>query len=352
MLLDDYGWDISFWNDLPGEPARVIAVDSASCRVMTAGGERLASVAGRLLQPGGDGGRGAAAPLLPVVGDWVGIHAPATGDVRIDHVLPRRTTLSRKVPGRRAREQIVAANVDLALVVMAMDGDFSERRLERLLTLIGQSGARPAVLLSKSDLSADSETACRRARLAAPGVTVLTMSSLSGDGLEAVRELLPARQTATLIGSSGVGKSTLINRLLGSDVQATQPVHKGKGRGRHTTTRRELFLLPGGALLIDNPGVREVQLWADDADLSRAFADLTDLGAGCRFRDCSHGMEPGCAVRAAVEAGDLDPGRLQSFHALQAEVKSAAIRRDALARREETRRSRNVHRELRRSSRR
>jgi ribosome biogenesis GTPase / thiamine phosphate phosphatase len=310
-------------------------------------GERSASIAGRLMRPDG-GRRGPAGPTRPVVGDWVAVHLTPEGGARIDQVLPRRTTLSRKEPGRRTNEQVVAANVDLVLVVMAMDADFSERRLERLLTIVRHGGAAPAVLLSKSDLSGDAESMCGKARTAAPGVAVHAVSCLSGNGLDTVRALLPARKTAALIGSSGVGKSTLINRLLGAQVQATQHVIED-GRGRHTTTHRELFRLPGGALLIDNPGLREVQLWADAGSLSHAFSDVAGLATGCRFRDCSHGTEPGCAVRAAADGGDLDPARLRSFHALQAELRSAAIRRDALARREETRRWRSVHKALRRS---
>jgi ribosome biogenesis GTPase len=342
--MDDYGWDGSFWKDVPGEPARVIAAAGGWYRLVTRQGEIRATAAGRLRHAAA-GMEAAAGP--PAVGDWVLFSAPGGGDARIETVLPRRTKLSRKEAGRRAREQVVAANVDLVLAVMGLDGDFSPRRLERLVTAIHEGGARAAVLLNKQDVCGQSAELCAQARRAAPDVPVLVSSCLLDEGLDAVRALLPPRSTAALIGSSGVGKSTLINRLLGEDVQATRPVRAHDQRGRHTTTQRELFRLPGGALLIDNPGVREVQLWAGEESLEGAFGDVDDLGRGCRFRDCTHEQEPGCAVREAVAAGTMEAGRLGSYHGLKAELRALEARRDGSAQREQKRRWRSVHKALR-----
>jgi ribosome biogenesis GTPase / thiamine phosphate phosphatase len=343
VSLEDYGWDESFWKDVPGEPARVIAAEGGILRLITAAGERRGTVAGRLRQSPETGG------ALPVVGDWVIIHAPEGGDARIEAVLPRRTKLSRKVAGRRTREQVVAANVDLVFAVMGMDGDFSLRRLERLLTTIRESGATAAVLLNKSDVSERAGALAAEARQAAGEVPVLALSCRLQEGLDAVRDLLPPRRTAALLGSSGVGKSTLINRLLGGEVQVTRPVHGSDDRGRHTTTHRELFRLPGGGLLIDNPGIREIQLWAGEESLDRAFDDLDALAPRCRFRDCSHDTEPGCAVLEAVRTGELDAARLRSYHALRAELRALAARRSGAAQAEQKRRWRTIHKAMRHS---
>ncbi len=348
MFLRDYGWSGFFSESLdalqdPGlEPARVIQSGSASPRLMAAGGERRATVAGRLRHPA------AGAAGLPVVGDWVAIRSVDDTGARIEHVLPRRTKLSRKVPGRASEEQVVAANLDVVLVVMGLDGDFSLRRLERLLTTVLASGVRPVVLLNKLDICPDPPGRLAEVRAVAGDAPVVLLSCLNGDGLGEVREHIGRFETSVLLGSSGVGKSTLINRLMGESVQLTREVRKGDGRGMHTTSHRELFRLPEGGLLIDNPGIRELQLWAGDESLAQAFSDISKLSAACRYRDCAHSSEPGCAVIEGIETGALDPARLEAYRALGLEIHHLRLRQDESARREQKKQWRTAHRGLRR----
>jgi len=348
VSLRDYGWNDSFAEALarlgrPGlQPARVLLASAGSYRLITADGERRAGVAGRLR-------RAAAGDGMPAVGDWVAALPVDAADARIEHVLPRGSKLSRKVPGRRSVEQVVAANVDTAFAVMGLDGDFSLRRVERLLTVVWHSGAQPVVLLNKLDLRSDPQAARDEVLRVAPGVPVLLLSCLDGAGVDAVRDLLAPRRTAVLVGSSGVGKSTLINRLLGSPIQRTRDVRRGDDRGRHTTTHRELFRLPGGGLLIDNPGLREVQPWSAERGLSLAFDDVERLAADCRFRDCRHESEVGCAVLAAVDEGTLSRSRLRSYRDLRKEQRYLELRRNEQAQRVEKRKWRAIHREMRRS---
>jgi ribosome biogenesis GTPase len=349
VSLRDYGWDDSFSEafdklDDPGlEPARVVLASGSSFRLIGSSGERRGTLAGRLLHDA------ESAAAIPAVGDWVAVRAAGDDGARIERVLGRRAQLSRKVAGRRTREQVVAANVDVVFVVMGLDGDFSVRRLERLLALVWESGARPVVLLNKLDLCGD--PAARRAEVegAAMGAPVLMLSCLDNDGVGAVTTHLKPRETAVLVGSSGVGKSTLINRLLGEAVQKTREVREGDDRGRHTTSHRELFRLPGGALLIDNPGIREVQLWSGEDSLRRTFEDVAGLAAECRFRDCLHESETGCAVLSAVEAGALPAARLESYRALQKELRYLELRQSESAQRVEKRKWRAIHKEIRRS---
>src|SRR5688572_14610421 len=313
-------------------------------RLLTEQGEHPGTLAGRLrLEPDGRG--------MPVTGDWVAVRMAAGATPRVEALLDRRTKLSRKAAGRRTHEQVVAANIDLVLVVMGLDGDFSLRRLERLLALIEQSGAAGAVFLNKRDLCAEAPARLESVRATAPGAAVLMGSCLLEEGLEAVRALIPAGSTAALVGSSGAGKSTLINRLLGKSVQTTAAVRRGDDRGRHTTTRRELFLLPEGGMLIDNPGIREVQLWGDERGLERAFEDVAGLAASCRYRNCAHQTEPGCAVSEAVASGSLAPERLRSYRALAGELRYLELRQDGAAQREQKRQWRAVHRAIKRSRR-
>ncbi len=348
MSLRDYGWSDFFAESLEAlqdtglEPARVIQSGSASPRVMAASGEVRATVAGRLRLPA------AGAVGLPVVGDWVAIRSVDEAGARIEHVLPRRTKLSRKAPGRTSEEQIVAANLDVVLIVMGLDGDFNVRRLERLLTTVLASGARPVVLLNKLDICADPPGRLAEVRAVVRDSPVVLMSCLNGDGLGEVREHIGRFETSVLLGSSGVGKSTLINSLMGESVQLTGAVRKGDGRGRHTTSHRELFRLPDGGLLIDNPGIRELQLWAGDESLTQAFTDIAELSAACRYRDCSHSSEPGCAVLERIETGALEPARLEAYRALQREIQSLRLRQDEFAQREQKKQLRTVHRGQRR----
>lgn len=264
------------------------------------------------------------ATVPPVVGDWLLVEAPEGVEPVVREILPRRTKLSRKVAGARTEEQVMAANVDHVFLVMGLDGDFNLRRLERLTLVARQSGAEPVVVLTKADLVGGDELAERRAEVerVSPGAPVFPVSSPEETGLEPLRYYLGEGHTVVLLGSSGAGKSTLLNTLVGEEVMKTAEVREGDDRGRHTTSHRELVPLPGGGLLIDGPGIREVQLWVDEEDdaLGETFADVEELAASCRFNDCSHQHEPGCAVREAVEEGELEASRLENYRALQHEM--------------------------------
>ena len=291
--------------------ARVVSVHRGGVTLRNAEGERTARLSGRLRHE-------TDAELLPSVGDWVGFSSPGDGEALVTHVLPRRTELARVVAGRASQRQVIAANVDTVFVVTSLDRDFNPRRLERYVAFAWDSGATPVVLLTKSDLCEDVPAAISRAMLHAPGVEVLSLSALSGTGIEEVSaRLLPGR-TAVLVGSSGTGKSTLLNRLSGDERQATRGLDSA-GRGRHTTTHRELFALSNGALVVDTPGMRELGVLVGREALDDAFADVEGFAAECRFQDCSHREEPGCAVRAAAEDGSLPAERVEAFHHLERE---------------------------------
>lgn len=316
--LDAWGWSprwAELYRDL-GEPGilagRVILEKRGFYRLMTSEGEVAAGTTGRVRH------RSVGAAELPAVGDWVAFRPAEPGQERalIVQVLERQSRISRKVAGTRSEEQVVAANLDTVFVVMGLDGDFNLRRLERFLVVAWESGAQPVILLNKVDLASDSEIRRREVTKIAGEVPVLKISCKSGQGLLALDHFLVAGQTVVLLGSSGVGKSTLVNRLSGELAQRTSQVRESDDRGRHTTTHRQLFRLPGGALLLDNPGVREIQPWQARAGMRAAFEDLLELAEACRFRNCSHHEEPGCAVREAAERGDLDRDRLASFQAL------------------------------------
>lgn len=348
MSLEDYGW-CSFHarafealecEGLEGlHPGRVLVASGGTCRLSTGSGERRAQLSGRFRHRSN---------ALPVVGDWVGFD-PSTS--RILALLERRTKLSRKTAGRKTEEQVVAANVDRVAAVMGLDSDFNPRRLERFLATIWESGAEPLVLLTKLDLCPDLEERIREVEEVSLGVRVLALSSLDGSGIDEARTLFRPRETAVLVGSSGVGKSTLINRLMEREVQRTSAVRASDERGRHTTSHRELFVLPGGALLIDNPGVREIQLFGSEESLERTFADVVALADQCRFRDCTHRGEPDCAVLDAVGSGALSPERLESFRSLEKELRYLERRQDEAAQSIEKKKWRAIHREMRRSGR-
>jgi ribosome biogenesis GTPase len=308
--LEQFGWSEFFQSQLAGAgtPGRVASANHGRFLVWTGAGDVDASVSGLLRRN---------AALWPAVGDWVVLRDDAEVIVK---VLERRTKLSRKQPEREIREQVLAANIDVLFIVSGLDRDYNERRIERFLVMAKESGARPVVLLNKSDLADElgldlADVVARTARLSI-GVQVVALSALSDHGLDALPALLAPGETAALIGSSGVGKSTILNRLLGDERQRTTAVRAGDSRGRHTTTTRELFVMPGGWLLMDLPGLREVQLWASTEDLTDSFEDIQELAGNCRFRDCAHAGEPGCAV----EAAGLDPGRLANYLKMQREL--------------------------------
>jgi ribosome biogenesis GTPase / thiamine phosphate phosphatase len=331
MLGWDDGWSAAFeQHRVDGlVPGRVAVPHRGAYDVITAEGEARARLPGRTR-------RDLEAADLPVVGDWVALDSRGQAAPEIRAVLPRRTKFSRRAshdPGADvAREQVVAANVDIVFVVASLADDVNLRVLERYLTLVWESGARPVILLTKADLVPDPESAIRD--LDGLGdVAVHAVSTRTGLGLDAVRGHLRPGVTGALLGPSGVGKSTLVNALVADDVLATGEVARD-GSGRHTTTRRELILVPGGGLVVDNPGMRELHLWLADEGLEDAFEDIVELAAHCRFSDCRHEGEPGCAVAEAIAAGTLEPERLASYLELQREL---AELEERLARRERSR---------------
>ncbi|MBL9201175.1 MAG: ribosome small subunit-dependent GTPase A [Opitutaceae bacterium] len=330
MNLSSLGWDESLAAQFQPfvsdglVPARVALEHRHAYGLLSPHGELTAACTGKLLHV--STGRGD----LPAVGDWVAASVrPGEAHADIHAVLPRRTKFSRRAAGDTAVEQIVAANVDTVLLVTALDQNYNLRRIERTLLLAWDSGAQPVVVLNKADLHAAPAEAQAEVEPIAMGAPVVTLSAARGDGLAGLAPWLMPGRTLALLGSSGVGKSTLINRLLGAERQATGAISETIGKGRHTTTHRELIVAPAGWLIIDTPGMRELQLWdVGEAALDTAFADVIGLAARCRFTDCSHRAEPGCAIQAALDDGTLDFGRWQSFQKLQREQAYAARKAD------------------------
>lgn len=321
-LLDHLGWNPQ-WQakfdhlDRPELlPGRVAQVSRNFCQVLAAAGELQLRIPGRLRHRHRN-------PLeLPAVGDWVA-YQPPVGDVAgvVEAVLPRLGLISRQMPGRRGApvEQAIAANVDIAFLVCGLDRDYNLRRIERYLALLHTSGARPVLILNKADLCPEAEARVAEVKELFPDLEVhLTVARETLPA--AVSDHLASGVTIAFLGSSGVGKSTLINALLGYQRQATGELSVALGKGKHTTTHRELISLAGGALLIDNPGMRELQLSGEAKDLAGAFDEIDSLAPDCRFNNCRHQDEPGCAVRRAVAAGDIDPERYRSFLKLQSEL--------------------------------
>ena len=325
----DAGWEAAFrpFAEQGLTPARVAIEYNHLLRLYTTNGDVRAQHSGKLLHDAV--GRHA----MAAVGDWVAIRRnPGERTAVIEAILPRRTHFSRKAAGELTEQQVVAANLDVVFIVMGLDRDYNPRRLERYLVLVQDSGARPQVLLSKADLVADVAPRIAECEAVAPGADVYAVSVRDGRGLDRVRGALLAGQTGALLGSSGAGKSTLINHLLGSDVLATGAVRASDQRGRHTTRHRQLVPLPGGGLLIDTPGMRELQLWTAPETTTTSFEDIDALAPGCHFSDCRHRSEPRCAVRAAVEEGRLEATRLESFHKLQDETRALEARQDVRGR--------------------
>lgn len=322
--LGELGWSADLADTLePGlVPGRVTAAHRAAFDVRTARGDVRTRLPGRLHHEGAD----------VAVGDWVGLH-----DGLIRAVLPRRSAIVRGAAGLTSESQTLAANVDVAFVVSSLGPDLEPRRIERYLVTIWESGASPEVVLTKSDRLDDPSPLVAEVEAVALGVPVHVVSALSGAGCDALRARIAHGRTAVLLGSSGVGKSTLVNRFAGRGLMAVRETRADDDEGRHTTTHRELIALPGGGIVIDTPGLRELQLW-DGGGLEQAFADVEELAAACRFNDCSHGREPGCAVRAALDEGALPAERFLSWQKLQRELRSIAVRADARLRREEKRR--------------
>ena len=282
----------------------------------------------------------------PAAGDWVAVTDDAERAV-IHAVLRRRTVMIRRAADTEATAQVIAANVDVICLVTSANRDLNPRRIERYLAAVWESGAAPVVVLNKVDLVADVATLIDTIGAVALAVPIVQVSALTGVGVDALRAQVGRGQTVGLVGSSGVGKSSLINRLVGRDVQHVSDIREDDARGRHTTTRRELVLLPGGGVLIDTPGMRELGLIEDDGGVDTAFADIAEIAQGCRFNDCAHEVEPGCAVQAALVSGALDPDRLRSYRKLQREIGVAERRRDPILAANERRRWKTIHKELR-----
>lgn len=327
MSLAAYGWN-DHWAALfavqagPGlEPARVVCeLRRRFYAVQTADEELLGECRGGFFH------RAAGADDFPAVGDWVVVRRrPGEARADIEAVLPRRTKFSRRAAGDQEVEQVVAANVDTVLLVSGLDRNHNPARIQRFVVAARDSGAAPVIVLNKADLHPDPEQVRARIEELVPGVPVLVTSTTTRRGLKALTQLAQPGQTLALVGSSGVGKSSLANRLARDEALPIGEVREKDSKGRHTTTRRELILTPGGALLIDTPGLRELQLWDAAEGVTEAFADVVTLAQGCRFSDCRHGQEPGCAVRAAVEAGRLPPERLAAYQKLQAEAAGRSV---------------------------
>ena len=321
MSILRWGWNDYFeavWKDAERHgavPARVIAQSRGIWRIAGNFGECPAEVAGKLRLAAAEGAD------WPAVGDWVAVEFRGVGSAaRIQNVLPRRGRFVRKMAGKKIAEQVVAANVDIALLVSALDGDFNPRRVERYLAQCWESGAKPMIVLNKADVCQAPQEKINEMEKAAMGVSVCGISAKTGQGFDEVENCFARGQTIVLLGSSGAGKSTIVNRLLGCAIQEVQEVRESDSRGRHTTTAREIFALPGGALLMDTPGLRELQLWDADDGISHTFADIESLAARCRFGNCRHDGEPGCAVKAAIEAGTLDMARLENWRKLEREL--------------------------------
>lgn len=347
MSLEDWGWDERWAKDFAVDaakgllPARVIEQQRGLVRVATADAERPARVLGALRHQA----KGAAD--LPAVGDWIAAEpVPGEKTLVIRRILARRSKLSRKAAGEALEEQVIAANLDAALVMTAFNADFNPRRLERFLAVVRESGAEPVLVINKSDACDDPVPYLAQAEAVAGAAAVVSISAKSGAGVERLEKWIRAGRTVGCLGSSGVGKSTLVNRLLGAETLRTAATRASDERGRHTTTHRELFVLPGGGILLDTPGMREMQFWDAERGVAETFDEIDALAASCRFSDCRHDTEPGCAVKAAVDSGAVSAARLESWRKLKRELDAKLRREDPAARAAEKRKVRMLNKAL------
>jgi len=344
-ILVRLGWNSFFEEEFlrleseEWQPARVISQHKNSWAVLGEHGELRVTVSGRLRYQI-DG-----VDSYPVVGDWLVVAVqPDEKEGVIRAILPRKSSFSRKTAGELTQEQVVAANVDTVFLVSGLDGgrNFNLRNIERYLTVAWNSGAQPVIVLNKADVCDDVPSHINEAELVASGVPVHAVSAVSRWGLEALNTYITGGNTVALLGHSGVGKSAIINALLGEERQQVGTVRAGDQRGRHTTTRRELILLPSGGAVIDTPGMREIQLWGEESVLGDAFDDIERLAENCRFVDCQHDSEPGCAVRTAIQRGDIDAARFQSYLRLKRELRYLEVRRNDRTRIEEKERWKKI----------
>jgi ribosome biogenesis GTPase len=348
LHLKDLGWNAFFASEFAklGDaalvPARVVEELKGFQRVRSEQGEYLAQVGGKIHY------QAEGREHFPAVGDWVGIAPrPEEGRARIACILPRQTKLSRKVAGRERSEQIVATNLDVVFVVSSLNREFNARRIERYLSLVWDSGARPVVLLNKADLCAEAEARVAEVENIARGASVHLLSARKETGLDAVQGYVKVGRTTAFVGSSGVGKSTIINALSGGKALRVQPVHEADDRGRHTTTSRQMIFLPQGGIVIDTPGMRELALWDNQEGVAQVFEDIELLALDCKYRNCGHDSEPGCAVGAAIHKGTLEPGRLENYRKLQAELRFAERKADPQVAQEEKKRVKKIHKAMR-----
>lgn len=350
ITLESLGWDPerehSFHEHAAAGllPGRVATQHKGSYVVLAEAGELAAEVTGRMRYDAAD------STDLPVVGDWVALdvrHEERAATIRA--VLERRTKFSRKVAGDESEEQLLSTNIDVIFLVSSLNEDLNLRRLERYLTMAYENGAAPVIVLTKADLSDDPEAAFEDVAAVAIGTPIHVVSAVRGEGFDELLPYLAGNKTVTLLGSSGVGKSTLINHLAGREVMAVREVREDDAKGRHTTTRRQLVVLPGGGVVVDTPGMRELQLWEASEGFKGSFQDVEALASECRFRDCSHRTEPGCAVREAVASGALSQERLASYNKLQRELLHLARKRDQRLAQEETRKWKVRHKAMRKT---
>lgn len=333
------GWDDSFAEALSAldrpraQAGRVARLETAVVTLWTASGDVEAQLPARLKAP----------EDRPAAGDWVAFQ-PGPPKAKVITILPRRTLFERRAAGRKTQRQVVAANVDVVFVVSGLDGDFSPRRLERYLAAIAHSGARPVVLLTKAGLANDRERSLEEAQAAAGNASVHLIDVVAGFQADVANQYLHPGVTAALVGSSGVGKSTLLNHWAGEARQEVRKVRERDARGQHTTTHRELFVLRDGALVIDTPGMRELALWGNTRAVDDAFPDVERLASTCRFSNCRHASEPGCVVQEALETGELESARYESYRSLRAEIEATAAEVDAQRRRAENKMSRVARR--------
>ena len=343
MNLEQLGWSAFFAATcqeylVPGHTiGRVVYTVHGKSFIFTPSGETWATLSGKLRD------RAIETPISPVVGDWVILNPNNV----IETILPRQSQLSRQASGQVTQEQVIAANINTVFLVCGLDGDFNLRRIERYLLAIWESGANPVILLNKADLCSDWETCQSQVEAIAFSVPIKTLSAAYHQGLDQLNPYLKTGQTIAVVGSSGVGKSTLINQLLGQNRQTVRAVRGGDSRGRHTTTHRELIPLPTGGLLIDTPGMRELQIWQAETGFSQTFADIEALAQECRFRDCQHDTEPGCAVKQAIEEKRLSKKRWRNYQKLQGEIHYSHTRQDHKAKLEEKQKWKRIHKALR-----
>lgn len=353
MNLELLGWTDFFSKNFEsyqqeGYTVGRVALEHKSTYILyTEQGELQAEVTGKLRY------QASGREDFPAVGDWVVIRVTEADKWAIIHaVLPRKTKFARKTVGKKTEEQIIATNIDTVFLVSGLDGDFNLRRIERYLILVWESGANPVILLNKADLCDDVEQRQAEVEAIALGVPIIILSAAKNEGIEALHPYLSQGQTVALLGSSGVGKSTITNQLMGKVVQPIQPVRQDDSRGRHTTNHRELMVLPSGGLLIDTPGMREIQLWTGGEGLQETFVDIEMLAKQCRFHDCQHEQEPGCAVRQAIEDGTLDKQRFLNHQKLQKELNYLVRKQDYKAYRAEKERWKTITKSFRKNHRR